>query len=159
MSRIGFNTGENQEESKGLFHEVQNDVQVLTELQDRLKAAFLNDVQVTLDDGVVRLTGTVPDLMARRHALAIARSAVRDVLDVREALDVDTASVSRVTAALLSDPRTEASVVRVNEEEGVVTLEGQVGSRRVRETAEEIAHDQSDTLAVINALEVKSDKK
>jgi len=159
MSRIGFNVGETKGEAEELFHEGQNDVEILTELQDRLRAAFLKDVQVALHDGVVRLTGTVPDLMAKRHALAIARSAVQDVLDVEETLDVDTARVSRVTAALLSDPHTEASVVRVSEEEGVVTLEGQVGSQRVRETVEEIAHDQPGTLAVINALEVKSARK
>jgi osmotically-inducible protein OsmY len=47
------------------------------------------------------------------------------------------------------------AIVKVSEEEDTVTLEGQMGSREVRETLKEIAEDQPDVVAVINTLEVK----
>jgi osmotically-inducible protein OsmY len=135
------------------------DADILAELQDRLEAAPFDfgDVKAALENGVVRLTGAVPDVATKRHAEATARS-VEGVLDVENALAADTAIAAQVTAALATDPRTELAVIEVINTQGIVTLKGQVDSPEVREAAEEIAAQQPGAISVINALEVKPDE-
>ena len=98
----------------------------------------------------------MPNVAAKRHAEAIAR-AVKSVIDVENLLDTDIAIQTRVSHALLSDPRTSISVIEVVNERGMVTLKGEVDSAEVREAAEEIAEEQPGVLSVVNALQVKPD--
>jgi len=132
---------------------------VLAELQDRLEASSFDfsSVKPTLEGGLVRLTGLVHHVAAKRRAEAIARS-IGGVIDVENALDTDTAIVARVTAALLDDLRTSTAVIKVLSEQGVVTLRGQADSPRVREAAEEIAAEQRGVVQVVNELEIKPDE-
>ncbi|MCI0393320.1 MAG: BON domain-containing protein [Chloroflexi bacterium] len=61
---------------------------------------------------------------------------------------------SRVTAALMADPRTSKAVIEVIEEHGVVTLAGQVDSPKTREAAQAIAASQPGVISVVNTLQV-----
>ena len=147
------------EELKGLSrYKARDDADILAEVQDRLRGTALDfsAVQVAVANGVVQLTGTVPNVKIKRHAEAIACS-VEGVLDVENMLDSYAAIVARVTAALTSDPRTDVAVIGVVNEQGLVTLKGQVDSPEVKEAAEEIAAQQPGVISVVNALEVKPD--
>lgn len=132
---------------------------VLTELEERLEALScdLSNVKRTLEDGVIRLTGSVADVESKRSAEATARS-VEGVVDVENELYADSAIRARVTAALADDPTTEMAVIDVVSEQGLVTLKGQVDSVEIREAAEQIAEKQPGVVSVINELQVKPDR-
>ncbi len=141
-------------------HTQRSDVDILEEVRERLAAAKefdLSRVKATLEDGLVRLSGQVADIAAKRHAETIARS-VEGVVDVENAITTDTGVVARVIAALEADPRTRLAVIEVTSDHGVVTLSGEVSSAEVRRAAEEIARQQEGVISVINALEVKPDR-
>ncbi|MCD6291625.1 MAG: BON domain-containing protein [Anaerolineae bacterium] len=141
-------------------HTQRADVDILAELEERLKAVKefdLSRVKATLEDGLVRLSGNVADMTAKRHAEAIARS-IEGVVDVDNALSTDTGIAARVTAALLQDPRTHLAAIDVTCDRGVVTLSGYVNSAEVRQAAGEIARKQEGVVSVINELEIKKDE-
>lgn len=140
-------------------YKARDDTDVLAEVQDRLKRASLgfSGVKVTVINGVVQLTGMVPNVKAKRHAEAIA-SSVDGVLDVENALHTDADIVARVTEAFASDPRTDLAAIGVVNEQGLVTLKGQVDSPEVKEAAEEITAQQPGVVSVVSALEVKPDE-
>ncbi|HEY66416.1 MAG TPA: BON domain-containing protein [Caldilineae bacterium] len=141
-------------------HTQRADKDILAELRERLAAATefdLSHVKATLEDGLVRLSGQVADVAAKRHAEAIARS-IEGVVGVENAITTDTGIVARVIAALEADPRTRLAVIDVASEHGVVTLSGKVSSPEVRKVAEEIARQQEGVVSVINALEVEPDQ-
>jgi osmotically-inducible protein OsmY len=94
---------------------------------------------------------------AIRQAEAIAAS-VQGVLGVENALDTGAIGGSRVVAALTKDSQADIALVEVSDEEGVLTLEGQVGSQEIRETLEEVAEERTDVHTVISELEVKPDE-
>jgi osmotically-inducible protein OsmY len=100
--------------------------------------------------------GVVPDVLAKRHTEATARS-LEGVISVENLLSTDASIISHVTAALSRDHRTDVAVVGVINERGVVTLKGQVDDPNTQEAAEEIARRQPGVLDVINELEVKID--
>lgn len=66
--------------------------EILTELEERLGALpyDFSDVKVALEDGVIRLTGSVASVESKRRAEATARS-VEGVLDVEDELHTDSA--------------------------------------------------------------------
>lgn len=134
------------------------DADILAEVKDRLdKASFdTSEVQVELEDGVVRLSGVVWDVTSKRCAEAICRD-VEGVVEIDNALDTNTAMTVRVTTALLTDPRTEVSIIAVNSDRRFVTLEGQVDSTEIRKAAEEIASNQTGVIQVINKLKIGKD--
>jgi osmotically-inducible protein OsmY len=131
---------------------------VLADLRERLMATSFDfdDVKASFSKGVLRLTGVVPDVLAKRRAEAIARS-LEGVIDVENALTTDTSIVAHITAALSNDPRTDVAIVGVIDERGVVSLKGQVDDPNTREAAERIARQQPGVVDVINDLEVKID--
>ena len=131
---------------------------VKAELLDRLAGLGfdLSQIDVSVEGRIVRLTGWVPGVAAKRHAEAIARS-IGGVVDVENALDTDVAIQTRVMNALLHDPRTNVAVIEVLNEGGVVTLKGQVDSVDIQKAAIEVAAGQPGVLSVVNALEVESD--
>lgn len=132
-----------------------DDVEILAKVQNCLKAANLDDVQVALENGVMQLTGTVPDWMARRRAVVMARATVQDRLDVKEALHVDANRVAGVRITPSSERHTDTNMVKVSEKEGIVILEGEVGSQQIRELVEAVASERSGITAVLNKLEIK----
>lgn len=90
-------------------------------------------LRVTVDDGVISLTGTVDTLRSRDRAIAVAES-VRGVRSVVDRLRVvarerpDDRLALDVVRALARDPTTDAYKVKVAVDGGVVTLRGTVGS-------------------------------
>ncbi len=136
------------------------DEDIAAEVRDRLAQVSeydLSRVQAEVHDGVVRLTGQVKDVAARRHAEIVARR-VEGVIDVENAITTDTGVVARVLSALLEDPRTRLYTIEVTSDHGVVTLSGTVPSEEVKRAAEEIARRQKGVVSVINALKVQADE-
>jgi osmotically-inducible protein OsmY len=131
---------------------------IRAELLDRMEGLGfdLSQIAATVEGQIVRLTGWVPSVAAKRRAEALARS-IEGVVDVENSLDTDIVIQTRVMNALLNDPRTSVAVIDVINESGVVTLQGQIDSVGIQEAAVEIAESQPGVLSVVNALEVKPD--
>jgi osmotically-inducible protein OsmY len=93
-----------------------------------------NFIDVSTSHGIVTLSGSVPDLLAKKRAVNIAES-IRGVLAVVDRITVT--PVSRpdedlqkdVSTALHQDPATEFYKVDVSVKDAVVTLTGSVGSQ------------------------------
>ena len=129
------------------------------ELRDRFEedGLDLEQIDLSLDSGVVLLLGWVPDVGQKRRAEAIARS-TEGVIDVRNKLETELTVTTRVQQALLADPRTELSAIEVgNHQGGVVTLRGVVDSDEVRDAAEELAAAEPGVVSVVNELKVRPD--
>jgi uncharacterized protein YrrD len=133
--------------------------EILTELEERLEALSydFDNVKAALEDGVIRLTGSVTDVESKRRVEATARS-VKGMIDVENELHTDNTVTAHVTAALADDPMTDMAVIDVISEQGLVTLKGQVDSVEIRQAAEEIAKKQPGVVSVVNALEVEPDE-
>jgi hypothetical protein len=67
---------------------------------------------------------------------------------------VETAIVLELSVALLLDPPTRLTVIGVNNQEGIVTLSGEVGTQDVRRMAGEIASSHPGVSSAINRLEI-----
>lgn len=134
------------------------EAEIRAELRERLEQISdeLKGITATVEDGVLRLAGVVPDVGSKRKAEATARG-IRGVLDVDDRLEANTAIVARVANALACDPHTELSTIEVVSERGLVTLKGQVDSEEIRQAAVEVAGEQPGVVKVISALEVKAD--
>jgi osmotically-inducible protein OsmY len=57
--------------------------------------------------------------------------------------------------AILDDDRTKEHGIQVLDENGVITLEGKVPSRDVKETAQSIVEEALDIKSIINRLDIK----
>ncbi len=101
-------------------------------------------VDVETNNGIVTLTGTVNNILARDRAAEIAES-VKGVRSVINAIQVkpisrtDREIGSEVEVALLTNPATESWKIESAVEDGVVTLRGEVDSWREKQLAELIA--------------------
>jgi hypothetical protein len=73
--------------------------------------------------------------------------------EIRET-SVETAIVLELSVALLVDPPTQLTVIGVNNQEGIVTLSGEVGTQDVRRMAGEIASSHPGVSSAINHLEI-----
>lgn len=67
---------------------------------------------------------------------------------------VETAILLELSVALLADPPTALTVIGVDNEEGIVTLSGEVGDHKVRRMAGEIARRHPGVASAINDLQV-----
>jgi osmotically-inducible protein OsmY len=134
------------------------------------------DVDVSTQNGVVSLRGTVSSERERRQAVAVARNTdgVREVADQlevrapggaddtpratagREAADVvgDAWITTKVQAQYFLDPLVKAHEIDVDTRNGVVTLDGRVSSEDARAAAEAIARDTAGVTRVRNQLTV-----
>ena len=118
-----------------------------------------NPIDVAASHGVVTLSGSAGDLLARRRAVRIAES-TRGVLGVVD--DIAVAPVSRpdeairedVVTALHRDPATESYPVTVAVKDGVVTLTGSVGSWAEGQLAARIAEEVRGVKDVDNGLAI-----
>ena len=108
------------------------------------KGVFPNDVDVSTSQGIVTLSGSAANLLAKERAVKIAES-IRGVRGVIDRITVT--PVSRpdedirkdILTALLQDPATESYQVPVSVHDAVVTLTGSVGSYAEKQLAARIA--------------------
>lgn len=136
-----------------------DDIDIRAEFRHRLKAAGfdVSYIKSGVENGILHLTGVVPDAEVKGGIEAVARS-VAGVIDVESALRTDGAIAAQVTAALSSDPGIARAVVGVVGERGKITLTGQVDSAEVRAKAEEVAVRQPGVVQVVNELDVEPGK-
>jgi hypothetical protein len=111
----------------------------------------IGTADATSEDDVLLFAGSVPEAVAKHRTKA--ETALIAGSDTEEALD--TAIVAQVTAALLANPPAKLTAIEVTNEQGVITLKGQVDSPETREMAEEIAAHYPGVSTVINALKVE----
>ena len=108
------------------------------------KGVFPNDVDVSTSQGIVTLSGSVDNLLAKERAVKIAES-IRGVRGVIDRITVT--PVSRpdedirkdILTALQQDPATESYQVAVSVGDAVATLTGSVGSYAEKQLAARIA--------------------
>jgi osmotically-inducible protein OsmY len=119
-----------------------------------------SDVTVSVDGGIVTLSGTVSTPDERRAAVGDVR-AIAGVLRVNDELSVrhpeglplpdDTEILNNVESILSASASVDASSVRVSVDAGMVTLEGTVNTYWHRAECEEMA------LGVWGVVEVEND--
>lgn len=118
-----------------------------------------NDIDVTTAAGVVTLTGTVEDLLARDRAVRLAE-AIRGVRSVVNRISVEPSSrtdseiAKDVSAALLLDPATDSYEIDVAVRNGTVTLSGTVDARAEAQLAMSIAKGVRGVTAVVDSMNV-----
>jgi osmotically-inducible protein OsmY len=121
------------------------------------------DVGVSVDKGVVTLSGTVTS-WGKRYAAAEAAHRVRGVLDIANDITVkvpgtpgrtDTEIAHAVRDALAWDVFVPDTRIRSTVSDGVVTLEGDVDTWTQREDAEKAIRNLSGVRIVMNQIEVK----
>jgi osmotically-inducible protein OsmY len=118
-------------------------------------------IEVGAEDGIVTLSGTVDDLLARDRARELCERirgvrAVVDTLVVQPAiLRTDAEVAEAVEAALLRDPATEAYEIDCRVDRGRLTLSGQVDSHTERLLAVEVARGVRGVRSVDDDLEVR----
>ena len=131
------------------------------------KGVVPNDVDVSTSQGIVTLSGSVDNLLAKGRAVKIAEG-IRGVLGVINRISVT--PVSRpdadlrkdILAALLQDPATESYQVTVAVQDAFATLTGSVGSYSEKQLAARIAEGvkgvkEVDNNVTINYLATRTD--
>lgn len=116
-------------------------------------------IDVTVQDGIVTLTGTVDNLLAKDRAVPVAEAirGVRGVIDriqVRPSGKSDAEIASTVREALLLDPVTDAYELGVTVKDGTVTLTGDVESWQEKKLAATVASGVAGVRAVENDVTV-----
>ena len=115
-----------------------------------------NDIDIKTTNGIVMLSGTVPDLLAKERATRIAE-AVKGVLGVVNDITVkpftraDEQIRQDIGSALQAEPATQSLKIDVNVTNGMVTLTGTVDSAHEQELADAAAK------SVRGVREVKND--
>jgi osmotically-inducible protein OsmY len=108
------------------------------------KGVFPNDVDVSTSHGIVTLSGTVNNLLAKERAVMAAKS-IRGVLEVVDKIVVTPVSRSDedirkdIQTALKQDPATESYQVAVSVQGAGATLTGSVGSYTEKQLTARIA--------------------
>jgi osmotically-inducible protein OsmY len=141
----------------------------------------LRAIDVTTENGVVTLAGTVGSDAEKRRAVALARS-TEGVKTVNDRLQVDTALhgqaqgdagrpgvpavdglkrpdswiTMKVQSQYFIDPEIKGHRIDVDTDNGVVVLKGTVASDALKQQAERIARDTEGVARVVNQLTVKS---
>ncbi len=159
--------------------EVRSSDEIQQEIEKRIQGDIWlidPDIRVIVDDGQVKLSGTVESEAAKQrvHDLAWVVG-VRSVDNTAVLVDSDADTAMRrhrpyvpgndheillaVESALTHDPRVDASQVRVHVESGVVTLVGTVDSLRSKRAAEEDARNTLGVWDVKNAIVVHNDHR
>lgn len=107
-------------------------------------AVEANNIDINTRDGVVTLTGTVDNVLAKERAEAIASAvvgvrAIVNRIDVKLAERGDSEIKKAVENALLADPATDSYEVTAVANNGVVTLTGSVDSWQEKQLCERVA--------------------
>jgi osmotically-inducible protein OsmY len=141
-----------------LIHgEVGDNVETLQKTTPESKGLIV----VTVNEGVVTLNGEVPSLAHKRLAGVLAWwvPGTRDVINGLEEVppedDNDDELRDAIRLVLEKDPFVNASKLRVNSKDWVVTLEGLVPTETMKQMAERDAWYVLGVKAVVNRLEVK----
>jgi len=121
-----------------------------------------NKIEVTVDNGVATLTGTVDtaDERAKADALAKVNGVVRvdDRLDVgsqgMKATVTDAATTAKLKSEFLTDDVVRKGDIAVTTNNGVVTLSGTVRSEEARRRAVDLARGQDGVMRVDDKLTV-----
>ncbi len=129
------------------------------------------EIDVTVDDGVVTLTGTVEDRIEKELAEEIARG-VEGVRRVENKISVepesesrtkdpgffraveDASTTARVKYNLVWNRNTSGLDIKVKTSDGTVTLTGSIGSKIEKDLAVQIAKNTKGVIDVMDRLEV-----
>lgn len=104
--------------------------------------SYLIDVET--NDGIVTLSGTTNNILAKERAEKVAL-AVKGVRGVVNNIELNTPEINDarletdISNALLQDPATESYQVNVSADDGIVTLTGEVESWQEKELAAHVA--------------------
>jgi osmotically-inducible protein OsmY len=136
------------------------------EIAEAVKDAFLYDprvysfeVDVSVEDGVVTLAGTVDNLAAKNAAVEDARNVVgvwqvKNHLKVRpETTPPDDELAQHVAEALADDPYVERFAITIEAHRGWIYLTGDVDNSFQKERAEEVAGGVKGVSQVANYLD------
>ncbi len=138
-----------------------------SKIKEAVEDAFLYDPrvlsfnpEVSVDNGVVTLTGSVDNLKAKKAAEQDAKNVV-GVFSVKNYLKVRPVFVpgdddleTDVESALIGDPYIEKFEINVNADNGIVELNGEVDSYFEKVQAEDVASTVKGVIAVDNNLEI-----
>lgn len=132
----------------GTMDAVLNDNNIRASIEDEFlfdRAVPLNDIDVTVTDGIASLTGRVDNLLAKERATKVART-VKGVRSVVNRITVeprvprsDQAIRRDVLDALITDPATDSYEIGVAVADGKVTLSGKVDSWQEKMLSETVA--------------------
>ena len=115
----------------------------------------LGQMPVTDDRGrQAIMTSAGPLLLAAGEALADGGPQQRN--PEKPGFNVETAIVLELGAALLAEPPSQLTMIRVDNEKGIVTLTGEVDNPEVRRMAGEIASSHPGVASAINDLQISS---
>ncbi|MEQ8768037.1 MAG: BON domain-containing protein [Planctomycetota bacterium] len=155
--------------------ETRSDAEIAPEIRGRLREDASiddSDVEVTVDEGTVTLTGTVGSAFEKRAATYKAWVAGVDTV-VNENLTVewwakdpqqrrsgftsaDDSKIEKVVErAMLYDPRVESFEIGVSADSGRVTLTGRVDNLAAKSTAEDLAQSCIGVWHVRNLIKVR----
>ena len=120
---------------------------------------FPNYLDVDTQNGIITLSGSVDNIVAKRRAVNIAES-VRGVLGVIDRITVKPVHRSDedirkgILMTLLNDPATESYKVSVTVTNAVVTLRGTVGSMAESRLAQRVAEGVSGVVDTHNDIKI-----
>lgn len=140
-----------------------NDAQIEHEVSDRLlmdHGVQGNEIDVDSVSGIVTLSGTTANLLAKRRAARIAATmkGVRSVInriEVEPVMRLDRHIHADVRLALFENVRTEGYQIDMEVDEGVVALTGTVDSFRERQLVEQVASAVKGVVDVENRIGVR----
>jgi len=121
----------------------------------------LDDIDVASANGIVTLTGTVDNVLAKDRAARIARTvkggrSVVNRIDVQPIPIRSDVSIERdIRNSLLSDPATDSYEVGVSVTNGIATLSGVTDSWQEKQLAETVAKSVKGVTDVVNNVEVE----
>lgn len=116
------------------------------------------DINVTTDEGIVKLNGSIDNLLAKQRATEICQN-VTGVISVINNLKVtadrsDDAIQEDVTQALNTDPTTEAWEIAADVQNGKVTLTGVVENWQEKNLVETVASGVKGVTEVENNIQI-----
>ncbi len=144
-----------------------NDSTITSAVKSDLRSeegVLLNSVDVSTSRGIVTLSGSVDNILAKRLAVNIAES-VRGVLGVSDQISLtpetrpDEDIRKDILMALLNDPATEPYKISATVNGAVTTLTGVVGSQAERQLAQRVAEGVSGIKGVRNNLTINYAQK
>lgn len=139
-----------------------SDDRIRTAVEREINAAKhvpLNPINISVNNGIVTLDGSVPHILARQRATRIASmvKGVRSVvnqLQVKDSGRSDNEIRSDVIAALAGDPATDSWEIGVGVTGGTATLTGAVDSYAERTLASDVARAVKGVRAIDNQITV-----
>jgi osmotically-inducible protein OsmY len=125
------------------------------------KAVPFDPIDVSCTDGIVTLTGTTNNILAKQRATRLAQTikgvrAVVNRIEVKPSMDRTGVEIkSDVEAALLSDPATDLYEITVTaDNKGHVTLSGEVESWQEKQLVKKVAMGVKGVTGITNNVDV-----